>query len=579
MMQPVKDLLDRRQLQHGYEPFTRDSETVKNLNADPNDDEWLVGGLVLPTASEFASFPRIALEPALRTLQLPERVDNSKQKFWRGIFSQRHGSCAQASAIAYVYTYEVNRLRNKSADSPETRYPTHWTYNFVNNGYDRGSWMMWGWDVGKAMGIPSVKAYGTETGYDLRYWPSEYAVYEDAFDNKVDTYFVMQVDTPKGLENLKRYLHDHGTTGEQGGILSFAAGWSSGYKEVKLPDGAYEAGKKMIASFGKVVNHAITFVGYDDKICYDTNNDGQCTNNIDLNGDNKIDLRDWEMGALLMANSWGTGWGNGGFIYVPYRLLAYAPADGGIYRGSVYGVVPRKDSDRGMAIRVQMQHDRRNQLRFLSAYQYIDNAEAKYFNYYGLQNSGGAYPLNGRNNEPVTFGFDLRDLMTGAQTERISQIGFILDSLGGVGTINQMEVIDYADGKLVVSDDKDVSIDRGRNSATAYWQDEDPDPEPEPDACSVGPVALAGPDLVLNEYCVQEIDGSESFDMDGEVVAYRWTQRGGKKLDLENADTAKVKVYIPKINGAQQYYWLMLTVTDDSGMSASDTVRLRVIKR
>ncbi len=42
----------------------------------------------------------------------------------------------------------------------------------------------------------------------------------------------------------------------------------------------------------------MTVVGYNDSIKYDFNEDGQYTNNIDLNDDGIIDLRDWEVGAF-----------------------------------------------------------------------------------------------------------------------------------------------------------------------------------------------------------------------------------------------------------------------------------------
>lgn len=566
---------------HQYVGFTADSTTVKNLNADPYGDPWMVGGLILPGAREFASFPRLSFGTVPRTLRMPERVDNSKQKYWRGIFAQKHGSCAQASGIAYVYTYEVNRLRGRNANNPHDRYPTHWTYNFVNKGYDRGSWMMWGWEIGKSLGVPNAKVYGTETGYDLRYWPAEYAVYENAIDNKIESYFVMEVGSIGGVDQLKRYLYDHGIDGGEGGILSFAAGWSENYEEAVLPDEAYEAGKKVIVSFGKVVNHAVTFVGYDDKVCYDFNGDGQCTNDIDQNGDDRVDVRDWEVGALIMANSWGTGWGDDGFVYVPYRLLALSYKDGGIYMSAVYGVTPKADEPKGLVMRVQMRHDKRSNLRFLSQYRYggADDKSGSLYRYYGLQNSGGEFPLNGKDGAAVTFGLDLRELLQNVEIERVSDLNFVLDSQGGVGTIETMEVIDYVDGRVVTSDQQNIDIDRGRTVATADWQDGDPEPDPDPEPCNVAPIAQAGHDLVVNEYCIQIIDGSGSIDLDGEIVAYQWKQRyGRKKLELENADTAKVTVYVPKVD-RNEYFWLMLTVKDDTGMVASDTMRLLVRNR
>ena len=68
----------------------------------------------------------------------------------------------------------------------------------------------------------------------------------------------------------------------------------------------------------------MTFVGYNDNIKYDINEDGYFTNDEDTNGDGIIDMLDWEIGALKIANSWGGKWptqNDSGYIYFPYRLL------------------------------------------------------------------------------------------------------------------------------------------------------------------------------------------------------------------------------------------------------------------
>ena len=53
--------------------------------------------------------------------------------------------------------------------------------------------------------------------------------------------------------------------------------------------------------------HALTVVGYNDNIC------------CDVNGNGKIEAS--EKGAFKIANSWGTGWGNSGYIWVLYDAL------------------------------------------------------------------------------------------------------------------------------------------------------------------------------------------------------------------------------------------------------------------
>ena len=48
----------------------------------------------------------------------------------------------------------------------------------------------------------------------------------------------------------------------------------------------------------------MTIVGYDDAVKLDFNGDGQFTNDIDINGDFIVDMNDWEIGALIVVNSW-----------------------------------------------------------------------------------------------------------------------------------------------------------------------------------------------------------------------------------------------------------------------------------
>ena len=54
----------------------------------------------------------------------------------------------------------------------------------------------------------------------------------------------------------------------------------------------------------------------------DFNNDGQYTNDVDLNGDGQVGVEDWEKGAVLMINSWGSSYANSGKVWVMYRMCA-----------------------------------------------------------------------------------------------------------------------------------------------------------------------------------------------------------------------------------------------------------------
>lgn len=88
------------------------------------------------------------------------------------------------------------------------------------------------------------------------------------------------------------------------------------------------------------------------------------------------------------------------------------------------------------------------------------------------------------------------------------------------------------------------------------------------------PVAIAGNDQII----VLPVDsvvltGSSSFDPDGTIISYLWTKLSGplpSNILTPNAGQAKVK------NLTEGIYQFQLLVTDNSGLSAKDTVQIIV---
>lgn len=89
------------------------------------------------------------------------------------------------------------------------------------------------------------------------------------------------------------------------------------------------------------------------------------------------------------------------------------------------------------------------------------------------------------------------------------------------------------------------------------------------------PSADAGPDQSVEEQTQATLDGSGSSDPDGFIAAWDWTQTGGPAVPLSGADTATATFTAPDVESDTPLDF-RLTVTDDQGASASDTVTVLV---
>ena len=81
------------------------------------------------------------------------------------------------------------------------------------------------------------------------------------------------------------------------------------------------------------------------------------------------------------------------------------------------------------------------------------------------------------------------------------------------------------------------------------------------------PVANAGPDQVGVAAGTVTLDGSASYDPEGDALTYQWSQMGGAAVNLATPTAAKTTF----TGAAGQTYVFKLTVTDTGGLSASAT--------
>ena len=90
-------------------------------------------------------------------------------------------------------------------------------------------------------------------------------------------------------------------------------------------------------------------------------------------------------------------------------------------------------------------------------------------------------------------------------------------------------------------------------------------------------VADAGPDQIVDEEVNITLDGSDSFDPEGQVLYYSWTQTSGETVTLVNADQVKASFTSPTVaNGEVKVLVFELRVYDDYGRESFDTVIITV---
>lgn len=395
----------------------------------------------------------------------PDHVNNALSSCFPAVFNQDRGSCGSASRIGYMFTHEINAYRGADASRPENIYPTHFTWLLTNSHSGKEGMAM-------ANGVPNSTVYGGTT-YSRFFgnqdcadadfgWMQGYDKWYGAMFNRIlrNGHCPAGLDTAEGREWLKNWLWNHcgDTDFVVGGIAGI--GVASACHQGDIPDdslgvnrAAGVAGMKYVKRWGDGVDHALTIVGYDDRILFDLDGNG-------IAGEADKD----ERGAWIVVNSWGAGWANGGFIYCPYKYsYPVRQQEGGAWKPEVYYV--RKDYRPLRTLKVRMAYSRRSELKLLAgiasdpaATQPERTIELEHFKFAGDGSANRKKfgvetrtPMLGRwtdgvHEEPMEFGYDLTDLSAGFDTRRPLKYFFIIETLKdaiGTGGVLSASIIDY----------------------------------------------------------------------------------------------------------------------------------------
>lgn len=414
-------------------------------------------GTPLTTEDELllSSLPELKPDVNLLRTELPDLVDNSTLPYLRPVFEQVGASCGQACAIGYNFTYEINAARGLPADTSVNQYATHFTWNFMNGGQGWfGVSYFHSFEVLRLCGNPNVNDYGGEYFDDGKRWINGYDAYYNSMHNRIRQVYRIKTDTEEGIENLKHWLYDHRGQSDAGGVASFYA--NVPYNAQLLNDTTPEGGKHVLTNWYPQPTHAMTIVGYNDSIRWDYNEDGQYTNDIDINGDGVVDPKDWEIGAVRFVNSYGYDHLDSGFCYMMYKVLADELEDGGLWNQEVHVVDARADYSPGLTYKVTLTHDYRKAIRVRAGVS-TDTSDIypekiisfPIFNYQG----GGRY-MQGHDTaaslRTIEFGLDITPLRSFLEAGSPARFFLLVDENdpfnNGSGVLESASLIDYNDG-------------------------------------------------------------------------------------------------------------------------------------
>ena len=431
---------------------------------------------------EVASRPQPAEYVALRKahakqgeVELPAYVYNGESKYFPPIFNQDGGSCGSAQSIGYMFTHEINSYRDADASLPENQYPSHFTWLLA---YQTSSTT----GMAQANGIPNSVTYGgrtysrlfgSQTHDDPDYgWMQGYDKWFSAMWNRVshDISFA-PTNTPEGKRELKEWLYNHSGDkdmhgGGVAGIGVAAYGTWGTVPNTVANRAAGVNGMKYVEAWGDVFNHAVTVCGYDDRIEFDLDKDGKVG-----------EVEEDEVGAWIIANSWGDGWENKGFIYCPYKYCYAIGTDDWAWSPGAHLI--RKDYRPLRTIKLLMEYSHRSELLLCAGVsENLDATEPDmiipFEHFRNASNTLGADPapevpmlgrwVDGMHYEPMEFGYDLTDLTAAVDRTKPLKYFFIVktgEKAIGSGLIHQVSIINYEfenDGVEIPFNQKNVEI-------------------------------------------------------------------------------------------------------------------------
>jgi C1A family cysteine protease len=388
----------------------------------------------------------------MAAITLPAAVDNSKLICFPPIGDQRQqGSCVGWASTYYHATHEyglLNSINNKN-NFQNTCSPK-WTYNMLNGGQDAGAYPTDAYALLSINGATSITNFPYNTDY--REWDLSTNDWISALSYRMTPAQFFFIEAPADLQVLKELLNN----GHVATFVTYAYSWQ--YTKVKADPAQSSnpyAGQNAISWMnGFSGGHHVTIVGYDDNVW------------IDVNGNGVVDPG--EKGAFLMANSWGSGWGNNGYMWIAYdafyanSTVANGPTNRAPIAQMLFSTKAKSANYTPQAVaKFSLSQAVRNQLSMgLGVSDVTATAPTKKITSAALTGDGGAFSFNGQSPQlqTATFVLDLTDLLP---SQSVAQKYYLMTgdlTAGNPTTLNSYSILDlvnntetsYQGGPLVV---------------------------------------------------------------------------------------------------------------------------------
>jgi C1A family cysteine protease len=424
--------------------------------------------------AERAAAP-MATREVSSTACLPSAVDNSTLPSFPPVRDQGPlSSCACFSSTYYALTHM--RALATGDDAPvahdtSRQLSPKWTYNFVNDGTDAGSWITTAYAILLKHGAASWSEFPYDDNY--REWSTDPNVWRRAIGRRADQVgFVGALDTAEGLNDLKQMLAN-------GYVLNFATYVRNWQWKTLTNDPATHADD---ATAGKPVcfwvngsegSHAMTVVGYDD------------TAWTDVNANGRVDAG--EKGALKIVNSWGTSWGTEGCAWFAYDALKAtsavtgAPGSGrvkGWWFARAYWITAKAFYEPRLLARFTVSHAKRAQMSvYLGLSDPACTGSSSWWLTSAFDHRGGACAFDGSTTpRPTTFYLDFADLSPPVGESRRYHILVSDRQSGDAAVLEDYRLIDtMRGGREIVCADTPLTADAAAVCAYVEYTCEDSD--------------------------------------------------------------------------------------------------------